>query len=84
MPDYTVRHANDGDVDAIVALVNRAFAVESFFKTGDRTDAVQISELLNHGPFLLLTDGENLIAAVHVKLTADRIYIGMLAVDPAH
>ncbi len=54
MPDYTVRHATDTDVDALVALVNRAFAVEKFFKTGDRTDAAQIRELLNHGPFLLL------------------------------
>jgi len=83
MPDYTVRHAEDSDVDALVVLVNRAFAVEKFFKTGDRTDATQTRELLNHGPFLLLTEGEHLIAAVHVKLNADRIYIGMLAVDPA-
>jgi len=83
MPSYTVRHADASDVDAVAALVNRAFAVELFFKTGDRTDAAQIRELLNHGPFLLLTNSETLIAAVHVKLNADRIYIGMLAVDPA-
>lgn len=84
MPDYTVRHAADTDVDAIVALVNRAFAVEKFFKTGDRTDAAQIRELLNHGPFLLLMHDDAIIAAVHVKLNGDRIYIGMLAVDPDH
>ena len=83
MPSYTLRHANDADVAPIVALVNRAFAVELFFRTGDRTDREQIAELLRQGPFLLLTDGDNLIAAVHVKLSGDRIYIGMLGVDPA-
>ena len=82
-PAYTLRHATADDVASITSLVNRAFAVELFFKTGDRTDEPQIRELLNHGPFLLLTDHDSLIAAVHVELRGDRIYIGMLAVDPA-
>jgi ribosomal protein S18 acetylase RimI-like enzyme len=84
MPAYTLRHANDADVDVLVALINRAFAVEKFFKTGDRTDDAQIRELLQQGPFLLLLDGENLIAALHMRLNGDRIYIGMLAVDLDH
>ena len=78
-----LRHADETDVDALVTLVNRAFAVELFFKTGDRTDEAGIRELLQQGPFLLLTDGANLLAAVHVTLNGDRLYIGMLAVDPA-
>jgi GNAT superfamily N-acetyltransferase len=82
-PDYLLRFATDADLGWIVSLVNRAFAVESFFKTGDRTDESQIRELLQHGPFLLLTDHDNLIAGVHVELRGERIYIGMLAVDPA-
>jgi ribosomal protein S18 acetylase RimI-like enzyme len=84
MSSHTLRHANDTDVDALVTLINRAFAVELFFKTGDRTDAAQTRELLTQGPFLLLTDGANLLAALHVKLNGERIYIGMLAVDPVH
>ena len=83
MADYTLRHATSDDVGSIVILVNRAFAIESFFKTGDRTDEAGIRELLQHGPFLLLTEGDNLIAGVHVELRGERIYIGMLAVDPA-
>ena len=82
-PDFLLRHATDSDVEAITTLVNRAFSIESFFKTGDRTDESQIRELLQHGPFLLLTDHDNLIAGVHVELRGERIYIGMLAVDPA-
>jgi len=82
-PDYLLSRATDADVSSIVALVNRAFAIESFFKTGDRTDEAGIRELLQQGPFVLLTEGEHLIAGIHVKLNGDRIYIGMLAVDPA-
>jgi predicted N-acetyltransferase YhbS len=82
-PNFTLRQANDSDVDAVVALVNRAFAVESFFKSGDRTDVVQIREMMQRGLFLLLTEKEDLIACVYVKLNAERVYIGLLAVDPA-
>jgi N-acetylglutamate synthase-like GNAT family acetyltransferase len=82
-PDYSLRQATEADISSLTALVNRAFAVELFFKTGDRTDDAQIRELLNCGPFLLLMRDDVLIAAVHVKLKGDRIYIGMLAVDPA-
>ena len=84
MPSYTVRHANESDVDALVTLVNRAFAVELFFKTGDRTDAAGIRELLQSRPISSVDRwAMTLLAAVHVKLNGDRIYIGMLAVDPA-
>jgi GNAT superfamily N-acetyltransferase len=78
-----LRTAIDGDVTAIVGLVNRAFAVERFFKTGDRTDAAQVRELMRDGQFLLLTDGETLAACVYVKLSGDRCYIGLLSVDLA-
>jgi len=83
MPAYTLRQANDFDVDAIVTLVNRAFAVEEFFRTGQRTDHSNIREMMRHGPFLLLTEHDTLIACAYVTLNGDRIYIGMLAVDPA-
>lgn len=83
IPNYTLRQATPDDVASIVSLVNRAFAVESFFKTGDRTDEDQIREMLIHGPFLLLIEGETLIACVYVKLNGERAYIGLLAVDPA-
>ena len=83
MPDYTLRHATDSDVDAIVALVNRAFAIESFFKTGDRIDEAQIREMLVRGRFLRLMEGGTLIACVYVELRGERVYIGVLAVDPA-
>lgn len=78
-----LRIATGSDVRAIVDLVNRAFAVESFFKTGDRTDDAQVRELMRDGQFLLLTESKTLAACVYVKLNGDRCYIGLLSVDPA-
>src|SRR6516164_3238357 len=78
-----LRAATEADIAAIVDVVNRAFAVGLFFKTGDRTDAAQVRELMCDGQFLLLTNGENLTSCVYVKLNGERCYIGLLAVDPA-
>src|SRR5215469_13123414 len=78
-----LRTATDSDVTAIVDLINRAFAVELFFKTGDRTDAAQVQELMRDGRFLMLMTDQTLTACVYVKLNGDRCYVGLLAVDPA-
>lgn len=83
MSNSALRTATKTDVAAIVDLVNRAFAVEGFFKTGDRTDEAQILELMRDGRFLLLIKEEVLVACVYVKLNGDRCYIGLLSVDPA-
>jgi N-acetylglutamate synthase-like GNAT family acetyltransferase len=82
-PSSTLRTATDADVPTIVDLVNRAFSVERFFMTGDRTNEAQVRELMRTGQFLLLADGDSLTACVYVKLNGDRCYIGLLAVDPA-
>ncbi len=77
------REAVPSDLPRIVALINRAFAVERFFKSGDRTNAEQVQHMTEQGRFLLLTEGEEIIACVFLKLTGDRAYLGTLSVDPA-
>jgi N-acetylglutamate synthase-like GNAT family acetyltransferase len=81
--NFALRTATDPDVSVIVDLVNRAFAVERFFKTGDRTNEAQIAELMRDGQFLLLMDEGNLAACVYVKVNGERCYIGLLSVEPA-
>jgi GNAT superfamily N-acetyltransferase len=83
MSNSGLRTATEADVGAIVDIVNRAFAVERFFKTGDRTHAAQILELMRDGRFLLLIEEEVLVACVYVQFNGDRCYIGLLSVDPA-
>ena len=82
MSNSGLRTATEADVARIVDIVNRAFAVERFFRTGDRTHEAQIPELMRDGRFLLLIEEEVVVACVYVKLNGDRCYIGLLSVDP--
>lgn len=77
-----LRKAIAADIPAIVDLINRAFAVEKFFKTGERIDDTGLAGMMKHGEFLLLESGAGLIACVFVKITGERAYAGTLAVDP--
>jgi GNAT superfamily N-acetyltransferase len=83
MPPAHVRVATAADVDAIAALVNRAFLVEQFFVEGDRTSPAEISRLLDCGAFLLAEADGRLVACVHVEARGERGYFGMLSVDPS-
>jgi ribosomal protein S18 acetylase RimI-like enzyme len=80
---FALRRAVAADIPAIVDLINRAFAVEKFFKAGERTDAAQIAEMMQSGEFLLLTSADTLMACVYVEVTDDRCYAGTLAVEPS-
>ena len=78
-----MREASPADVEAVVSLVNRAFVVERFFKDADRTNPAQVQEMMQAGQFLLLCEGDALVACVYVKLKGERAYLGTLSVDPA-
>lgn len=93
-----VREARDEDVAELVRIINRAYAVEAYFKTGDRTDAAEVRTLLAQDAFLVLdiprgvprgtssgaSLGGALAAGVHVALRGERGYFGMLSVDPGY
>ena len=76
----SVRRAGPGDAQAVAALVNRAYAIEASFVDGDRTDANEITAMIERGVFVVLEHSGGLAAAVYVELSG---YFGMLAVDPA-
>jgi ribosomal protein S18 acetylase RimI-like enzyme len=82
--EEAIRPATPSDVPQIVDLINRAFAVERFFKSGDRTDSEQIQHMMEQGKFLLLKKDGDPVACVFVKVTGDRGYIGTLSVAPTH
>jgi ribosomal protein S18 acetylase RimI-like enzyme len=79
---YAIREATADDVDAIVALINRAFAVESFFKSGPRINSEMLQQMMQDGKFLLLIDKDETAACVFVKVMGERGYLGTLSVDP--
>jgi ribosomal protein S18 acetylase RimI-like enzyme len=85
MKDLTgeVRQASHSDIPQIVSLINHAFAVERFFKSGDRTNPEQVQQMMEDGRFLLLMEGDAMVACLFAKVTGDRGYVGTLSVDPA-
>ncbi|HEY1808366.1 MAG TPA: GNAT family N-acetyltransferase [Acidobacteriaceae bacterium] len=77
------RFALESDLPAITSLVNRAFEVESFFKTDDRLNSERTAEYFRQGRFLLAEDRGALIGCVYVELRGDRGYLGLLSVAPS-
>jgi GNAT superfamily N-acetyltransferase len=86
-PPLPIRRAVEAEIDALAALINRAFVVERFFLEGERTDAAQIGERMRTGTFLVAHEPgapERIAGTVYVeRRTGDRAYIGLLSVDPA-
>ena len=79
----SVRVAQREEAGAVAALVNRAYAVETFFVDGHRTTASEVELLATRGEVLVLDDAQgHLVAAVHVRQGGERGEFGMLSVDP--
>lgn len=76
----SVRRALLDDAAAVAELVNRAYAIESFFVDGERTSAAEIRELMAEGYFIVLEHSDGLAAAVYLDGAG---YFGMLSVAPA-
>jgi ribosomal protein S18 acetylase RimI-like enzyme len=78
-----MRIATPNDADALAQLINQAFAVEMFFKRGDRTSPDDVRSLMRDGEFFVhdREDGSP-AACVFVKRTNGRGYFGMLSVAP--
>jgi GNAT superfamily N-acetyltransferase len=65
-------------------VVNAAFAVESTFIEGTRTDEPRMAEMTQKGEFLVAEDDLGwIIASVYMEVRGERGYFGMLAVAPA-
>jgi N-acetylglutamate synthase-like GNAT family acetyltransferase len=81
----TVRRAHDGDATALAALINRAYAIEAEFVSGERTSPDEVRQMIAAaGQFLVLEDASVIVAAVYLEPRPERAtgYIGLLSVDP--
>jgi GNAT superfamily N-acetyltransferase len=78
-----IRQATSDEAPALLALINRAFAVEKFFVDHERITAEQLDGYLASGAFFLLEGDDTAPAAsLYFEQRGDRAYVGMLAVDP--
>jgi len=81
-PAFKVRRATPEDIPAMLAVINAAFAIETFLE-GTRTNREGLMEMMERGEFLLAHEGSGKLAAsVYVEKRGRRGYFGMLAVDP--
>jgi N-acetylglutamate synthase-like GNAT family acetyltransferase len=78
-----LRHATADDADSLARVINAAYRVEDFFKIGDRIDAAGVRDDMARGTFLVLEDDHGLAGCVHVEVTGELGYFGLLSVDPA-
>jgi len=82
---FSIREATPADVPALLRVINAAYLVEREFVEGDRLSEKDLRRTLGQGTFLVATRGDGeAIANVFLQRTApDRMYLGLLAVDPA-
>ena len=84
-PTARVRTADANDVPQLVRLINAAFAIERFFKRGDRTTVEEIRGLGHRGEFLLLERPHGgAFGCVYWTRQGNDGYFGMLSIDPDH
>ncbi len=77
-----IRNATGDDVAQMTAIVNAAFAVETFLE-GPRTDEARMAEAVQTGEFLVAEDDERRVTGcVRVERDGAVGRFGMLAVDP--
>jgi N-acetylglutamate synthase-like GNAT family acetyltransferase len=78
-----IRFAEESDLAALMALINKAFKVEAFFIVRDRLIPEETLAYFRKGRFLLAEENGTLTGVVYVELRGDRSYLGLLSVDPS-
>lgn len=78
-----IRIATETDFDAVMRLINAAFAVERFFKVRDRLHRPELEEYFAKGSFLLSEENGSLTGCVFVERNGEHAYLGLLSVDPS-
>ena len=81
-PEVALRLAEAADADALVRLINEAFAVEKIVIEGERIDSEKVRALFEKGNFLLLYEAEQPVGCVYVEVKGKRGYLGLLGVRP--
>lgn len=81
-----IRKADDGDVEMLTTLINRAYEpAESFLYDGPRVTAGEIRQKLHRDAFLMVIGRESETrGAVYVECRGELGYFGLLAVPPEH
>jgi len=78
-----IRVATLADRAAMLAIINAAFAIETFI-AGTRTNDAELASMMEKGIFLLgLGEHDQIVASVYVEIKGEHGYFGMLSIEPA-
>jgi GNAT superfamily N-acetyltransferase len=78
-----IRIATEADFDAVMRLINDAFAIERSFKVRDRVNPPELEEYFAKGNFLLSEDNGRPTGCVFIERNGNSAYLGLLSVDPS-
>src|SRR5690348_9961501 len=79
-----IRLAVPSDAEQITAIINAAFRiVEGFFIDGNRITLEEVRQSFARGAFLVAAVDEAITGCVYVEPRRERVYLGLLSVDPA-
>src|SRR6266852_8926494 len=81
-PEVHLRLAEAADTEALVRLINEAFAVEKIVIEGERIDSEKVRALFETGNFLLLYEAEQLLGCVYVEVKGKRAISVCLGCGP--
>jgi ribosomal protein S18 acetylase RimI-like enzyme len=80
--EVTYRNAAASDAEALVRLINRAFAIELKFFSTERIDLPGVLAHMEKGTILVAEETGRLVGCVYLELRGELSYFGLLAVDP--
>jgi len=82
--NFEIRLALPSDAEQITAVINAAFRiVEGFFIDGNRITLEEVRQSFARGAFLVAAVDEAITGCVYVEPRGERVYLGLLSVDPA-
>src|ERR1017187_16010 len=67
----SIRTANRRDLPALISLINKAFAIETFLE-GTRTDEERLSATMRDGDLLMAERDGQAVACVYVELRGEQ------------
>jgi ribosomal protein S18 acetylase RimI-like enzyme len=76
-----IRPAIESEAEEVARIINSAFEIEREFRSGERTSAAEVRELMRREVVLVAEQEGRLAGVVDVRVDGTTGYFGMLAVD---
>jgi N-acetylglutamate synthase-like GNAT family acetyltransferase len=80
-PPIRIRSATTADIPAVAAVVNAAFAIETFVE-GERVDGGELVERMRTGELVVAEGDGGIAGCVHIEMRGEHGFFSMLAVAP--